>query len=492
MSLTPSDIQLFDSTNPESIFEYSSKLIGQSLHSLYGDEVVSHKRSGKGGLGQMLEEIFFGYAVNSNPQADFSKAGVELKCTPLRKSKDDEYIIKERLICTMIDYFELIDTPFEQSHLIEKCRIMLLMFYLYIRGKAIYDYEFVFRVLWQLPEKDLILIRQDYETIAAKVRRGEAHLLSEGDTIYLGACRKGQKGDKPQAQPCSDVRANKRAFSLKPAYMRYVLSHVVNSETNAYSNYISPQQGKRTAETSKFELVSAADLATRTFEQIIINRFAPYIGKDYIEICRQLGIEAYQAKSKYADVAGLIASCGASKRISQSDEFVKSGIMMKTVRLEPSGMPKESMSFKNIDYCEVYDNDDWLESEAYEIFTSRFLFVVFKPVEGGCIKLRNNARQTDIEEQAYVLQTVFFWTMPSADLETAHEYWQSIREAVVANRIHPDAFWHLGDKRKFHVRPKAQRHEQKAVNPHGGVCDKYCYWLNADYIKTIIEENSKQ
>ena len=49
------------------------------------------------------------------------------------------------------------------------------------------DLPALFRVLWELPKKDLLQIKKDYETIAEKVRRGEAHLLSEGDTLYLGA-----------------------------------------------------------------------------------------------------------------------------------------------------------------------------------------------------------------------------------------------------------------------------------------------------------------
>ena len=173
-----------DRSNPMSIFNYSRHLIGHSLRSLLGDSVIEQKRNGKGGLGQMVEELFFNYDVNSNREADFADAHVELKCTPLLKSKsDDSYRIKERLVCTMIDYFEIVNTSFEDSHLISKCQLMLLLFYLHVSGNAIYDYEFLFRILWQLPEKDLILIKKDYQTIADKVRRGEAHLLSEGDTL---------------------------------------------------------------------------------------------------------------------------------------------------------------------------------------------------------------------------------------------------------------------------------------------------------------------
>ena len=477
--------EAFDKTNPMSIFDYSRHLIGHSLHSLLGDEIINRKRKGKGGLGQMAEELFFNYDINSNRSADFEEAHVELKCTPLLKSKDETYRIKERLVCTMIDYFEIVKTSFEDSHLISKCQLMLLLFYLHANGRANYDYEFLFRILWQLPEKDLLLIKQDYETIANKVKRGEAHLLSEGDTLYLGACRKGQKGDNPQAQPNSDIRANKRAFSLKPAYMRYILSHVIDSGDSHYTNYAGDTS-------SNFELVTSKELQNNSFESIILDRFKPFIGKNYMEICEMLGIEAYQSKSKYADIVSLIASNLESKRLSSSEEFIKSGIIMKTVRLQHNGMPKESMSFKNIDYCEVYENNDWLESDLYEIFTSRFLFVVFKPVENGTITIYNNSTKEYITEQAYYLNYVFFWTMPPKDLEISQEYWHNIRKAVLANDIEPESFWSISDHRKFHVRPKGRDKRDKAVNPNGGLCDKFCYWFNAEYVKEIISSNENE
>ncbi len=479
------NISPYDRSNPESIYEYSDKLIGQSLHSLFGDKCIEDLRKGKGRLGQMVEELFFGYDPNNDSDADFSEAGLELKCTPLLKSKKNtNYRIKERLICTMIDYFSIVDTPFEESHLLKKCRLMLLLFYLHTYGADVYDFEFLFRVLWQLPEKDLLIIKKDYETISEKVRNGKAHLLSEGDTVYLGAARKGQKGDNEQPQPNSEVPAKRRAFSLKPAYMRYVLSHVIDSGKNYYSNYKSQKK-------ELFELIDKEELKNSTFENIILNRFKPFIGLDYVQICDKLGIQPYQSKSKYADVAGLIASLGKSKRIADSEEFIKSGITLKTIRLQPNGVPKESMSFKNIDYQEIYDTPEWTESEAYEIFTTRFLFAVFKPVAGQTITLTNHKTGKVVSEQAYVLDQVFFWTMPAEDLHVAEEFWQDIRNNVIHNNIKADAFWKISDNRKFHVRPKAMNKKQLARNPSGGVSEKYCYWLNAAYVKEIIERESQ-
>lgn len=474
----------FDEKDPLSIYDFSRYLIGKSLHSLVGNEVIEHNRKGKGGLGQMVEELFFKYKVNSNREADFGSAKVELKCTPLLKNKsNDSFRIKERLVCTMIDYFELVNTKFEDSHLIAKCSLMLLLFYLHVSGTPVYDYEFLFRVLWQIPEKDLLLIKKDYETIAEKVRSGEAHLLSEGDTIYLGACRKGQKGDSPQCQPFSPIKANKRAFSLKPAYMRYILKHVTSSGKNCFTNFES-------AKKEKYELVNTQELKESSFEKIIIDRFSQFYGLNYLEICAKLGITPYQAKNKYADISGLIASKSQSKRIDKAEEFVKSGIMMKTIRLSKTGKPEEAMSFKNIDYQEVFDNDNWVESEAYEIFTSRFLFVVFKQQEDQSIVIHNNKKNQDVTEQSYILDRVFFWTMTQDDLELARKYWEHIRENVLANKIHVKDFWSISDKRGFHVRPKASSKIQLTSNPYGGEAEKYCYWLNADFIKKILDENS--
>lgn len=144
---------------------------------------------------------------------------------------------------------------------------------------------------------------------------------------------------------------------------------------------------------------------------------------------------------------------------------------MKTIRLTRSGMPKESMSFKNIDYFEVAENDNWTESEAYEIFTNRFLFVIFKPIEDKKIKIINTRTHKSTEEQAYMLDKVFFWTMPPEDLERAQEYWEDIRKNVLANRIDLSAFWSIRDHRNLHVRPKGTKQNHTTANPNGGICE---------------------
>ena len=198
----------YDKTSPKSIFEYAIPLLDHTLREMVGDEaVLGYNMAGKGTLGQMVEELYYHYKANSNPTPDFEEAGVELKTTGLKKLKDLSLQIKERLVVDMIDYENVVNQSFEMSLFYNKCRLMLLLFYLYDRSLEQYDRYFLYVTLWKIPEKDLLMIKHDYEVIIEKIKQGKAHLLSEGDTEYLGACRKGQKGDSLRAQPCSPIGA---------------------------------------------------------------------------------------------------------------------------------------------------------------------------------------------------------------------------------------------------------------------------------------------
>lgn len=492
--------QPFDKTDKKSIFLYSQGLLGHTLREFADEsEIVQLSGKDKGKLGKLVEYLYFKYPPNSNPDADFSEAGMELKCTGLLRGTKENLRIKERMVCNMINYCEVVNETFEESHFYHKCLVMLFLFYLYQKGVNALDFHFLFSVLWKLPEKDLLIIKNDYETIITKIRNGEAHLLSEGDTVYLGACRKGQKGDALRTQPCSDIKAKGRAFSLKPAYMRTVLEFVLDSGKNAACNIEEIDFGE--------QLVSLNELRKSSFEDILLSRFDGFYGMGCYEIFQMMNAKAKYGKDKYFDCSNDIAGKGLVSNVNLSEEFKKSGITLKTVRVERNGTIEQSMSFENIDYKEVYECDNWEDSRLYEIFSNRFMFVVYRN-SGTLIEnetyldwlaRKNQARAAEGKmplkhEDNYVLESVFFWTMPQKDLELARLYWEDIKEQIKADNIKNGAFWKLKDKKKFHVRPKGQLSKFKAVSPVTGVqnADKLCYWFNGDYVKEIVNEYSVQ
>lgn len=463
----------YDRTDKLSILNYSKQILGRTLEEAVAPDVIEPRR-GKGRLGQLVEEYFYGYDVNSNPDADFSNAGLELKVTPLKELKNNKLAIKERLVCTMIDYDADQNKTFEQSHVYLKCAYMLILFYLHKADVPVQQLRFIYAILWQIPPKDLLIMKQDYEKITAKIRAGKAHELSEGDTVYLGACRKGGKGDSDVFYNLPDgtrtkIPAPKRAFSLKMQYMRTVLE------------FAEKTGGQCTYNTSAFvrgygsHLVEEGELRNRCLEDILLDRFSSYYGKTYDDLVQDLHLPVTGAKSRYFLIANEIltkrGSCGVD--VTKSEEFVKSGIVIKTIRVRKNGRPAEAMSFENINYFEILNEDDWFSSRLYDIFTGRFLFIVF---------------DEDVSGQAR-LQKAFFWTMPVSDLDEASEYWLSIKNAVKDNHIAPEYFYRESDHRKFHVRPKAKNAADVTANPHGGSVKKYCYWFNRDYVMQIITQN---
>ena len=63
----------YNSKDKENIKEYARKLLNTSLREFYGEK-LNHRfdnKKSKGRLGQVVEEEFFGYKVNSNKEADF-------------------------------------------------------------------------------------------------------------------------------------------------------------------------------------------------------------------------------------------------------------------------------------------------------------------------------------------------------------------------------------------------------------------------------------
>lgn len=455
-----------------SIFNYSKLLVNKCLRD-FAPNAVEPK--GKGGLGQLVEELFFKYDLNSRQEADFAFVNAELKCTPLKKSKNEELLIKERLVCSMINYTSDWDKTFEESHFYQKCLIMLIMFYLHNSKISKLDLQFLFAVLWKIPEKDLLIIRHDYDVIINKIREGQAHTLSEGDTMYLGACRKGQKGDSLMPQHNNDNGAPRRAWSLKTAYMRIVLNEVKNkNEQGAYCNF-------KIDKPTLTEIFSINELRNNSVDEILEKRFAPYRGKTYREICEMLHIDISYSKQKNFIIANKIAGKGKVQNVNQTEEFEKSGLTMKTIRIRKTGSIKESMSFENIDYQEVLECNEWTDSRLYELFSNRFMFVLFRETDTP-LQLPN--KKTEPE---YKFDRVVFWTMPQNDLATAQKYWNNIRQNVIDNHIDAKYFWSSIPDRKFHVRPKARNSDDLVENPHGGKAKKYCYWFNQKYIKQIIK-----
>jgi DNA mismatch repair protein MutH len=428
-------------------------------------------KKAKGGLGQVIEESFFGYTVNSDARPDFEHLSVELKVTPFKHNKNGTISAKERLVLNIMNYMEEIHFHFYTSSFWRKNEKLLLMFYEWLPDVDREGYRIYKSILFTYPEADLEIIKQDWETILAKIKEGKAHELSESDTNYLGACTKGANKTQLRNQPFSKTQAMQRAFSLKQSYMTTLVRKYIKNE-------------------ELISFASTAELKKKSLREILVEKFAPHVGKTAKEIAREFDIK-YNPSSK-SFVPSIVSSFLGIRgtRLDNIEEFAKTNIQFKTIRLEPSGKPEQSMSFENIDFHQ-WTNETWEESYIRQRFLeTKFLFIVFEFKE----TLKENPNRQ------LFLKGIKLWNMPYQTIETKiKQLWEEINRKIhegikIEYKQRGKKLIETNDlpKTKFngvtHVRPKGNDGKDKIILPNGQKITKQCYWLNNTYIAETVKK----
>ena len=461
------DIQ-YDKMSPQSIELFAQRLDKRTLEEVEGIkkipgeilDVVPEKRS-KGVLGTAVEEFYFGISPGNSSEPDFKEARVELKTTPVKQNKDKTFSAKERLSLGMIDYVKEADRTYKESSFYKKNEKLLLMRYLHIPQAQIRNTHFLSSKLYDLnllPEEDKKIIREDWERINHKLKNGLAHELSEGDTYYLSACTKSSSSETRRRQKHGEL-AKPRAYSFKQGYMTTLFRREVKKNDD-YERVL-----KKVEESGE-----------KTFEEYVLDRFKPYLGKKIDDIQKILDLDVKSgAKNRMPVIARKIM--GVRKKY--VEEFESAGILMKTIQVKSNGTPAQAMSFPAFKHAEVIDEqweseDDSEMANFRKIIDSRFLFIII-----GCEK--------DCESnEKKILKEVRFWSMSESDKEIVKEAWEDnikrIREGRFGEMVK------ASDERIMHVRPKGTKQNGFETAHNGESVRKKCFWLNAQYIKNELQK----
>ena len=443
-------------TTKEAILKRAQEIKGIPLRDI---DATGRLATGKGAIGTVIEESWFGYSPNSESEPDFPEAGIELKVTPYIRGRNG-IRAKERLVCNIINYMEEYDKTFDTSAFWHKCNTMLLMSYEHLADRPKGDFRIDEAILFSFPEEDLIIIEHDWEIIINKIRAGKAHEISEGDTLYLAACTKGANASSVRPQPFSPVTAKQRAYSLKASYMTQVLNKYIFGDV----------QNPRIIRHWSF-------LQHCTFEDYIIRKVSEFYGKTQQELKAFFGVES---NAKSLNEILLARMLNVSGRIAYTEEFQKASIVPKTIRVQYDGSIRESMSFPTFDFIELSNEDDWEESDLYNYLApTKFMFVIFQQRADG----------------QYVFDRVMFWNIPNVDLEQVRLVWERtvhiIREGVQLIPTARGISNNLPKKTEnpvAHVRPHGIDASDKLPLPDGRMMTKQCFWLNNTYIAERIRK----
>lgn len=461
--------ELFDEKNrdltKEEILEKVKSLVGKQMIDIYETNDFNNKAS----FGYAIEEGAFNYQRNSKSEADFRNENIELKVTPYKRNKNGSFSSKERLVLNIINYMEEYKKTFEESSLWAKNQTLLILFYEHVQNISRENFMINYAILHQFTENDLRIIKNDWKTIIDKIKAGKAHEISEGDTFYLGACTKGANSDTLRQQPFSPILAKQRAFSLKTTYMTQIVKELTSrtKKTDSLFDYI--------------------DLIDDSIEESIIKKISFYYGYSVKALMELFDVNS-NAKNKLEMIVNRIL--GIKRNLSDTPEFTKANIKVKTIRVNSNNRIKESMSFPAFKYEEIV-KETWEESKTRALFEStKFLFIVFREKNGE-----------------FYLDDVMFWNMPVNLIDNnVKKVWDRTVEIVKNGNI-VAGYKDNGDRKtnfpstKFdsvcHVRPHGQNAKDVYSLPTidkvsgSNVYTKHCFWLNNSYIKSIIIREDK-
>lgn len=432
----------------EEILKFARKLEDSTI----SDQKVAYRTnsiktaSSKGGFGQYLENAYFGLETNSMSLPDFYPLPLELKATPLKYDSKNKLIPKERLVLNIINYNETgYEYSINSSHFLEKNAKILIVWYIHASAPTYADTKINLVDIWECLEEDRNQIVQDWNTIVNKIKAGKAHELTESDTLYLGACTKGENSKKSyRSQPFSDIKAKQRAFCFKTQYMKTIYQRMLDKKT------------RRRKSLARF--CSEGE----TVQEKALSLINQYLGKSVSELKDLFGIGG--SKGENSIIIRHILGAGNHKPEKLFHEFAASDIQIKTIKVDKNGKNKESMSFPAIQYQEIID-ETWEDSTLYSQLIRKFLCPIF-------------VYKASLDD--YVLDRCTIWNMPESDLDKVHIVWEDTKNKIAAGDY--EHFMQSSDSPVAHIRPHGKDSDDKMETPQGTMEGKKSFWLNASYV----------
>lgn len=232
-----------------------------------------------------------------------------------------------------------------------------------------------------------------------------------------------------------------------------------------------------------------SNLNVKSLEQLLQDKLAPYAGKSLEEISLKTGNFINQKSKSFLSefISELLGIKGTN--LNQIAELAKANIKIKTLRLEPDGIPKEHMSFKNVNFLEWAQedwDDSWLKNHFEE---TKFLFIVF----------HYNESIKDNPNRLLYFSGVKVWTMPIPEINgRLKDFWLNVHtlihegielvpvqqknKVIVKNNLPKP-----GSNGLCHIRPKAINGDDKTLLPDGRRITKQAFWLDKEAIGEICK-----
>lgn len=338
--------------------------------------------------GDVIEQSVFGYERDSKQECDIEIDGVltELKTTGVRvpkkylnsiKGKErDEYnmylVAKEGISITHVTFEPNIQTDFMTSHFWEKAKRLLIVFYEYqsydvVPASAYARFPIIDYCYNTFSDEERSMLQSDWEIIRDYLQGIYRDYASFEDRY------------KHLVGFTHILRPNLLLIELVPGFKK-----------RSTGSYQKPRY--RLKQTFVDYIVRGHFNKKRVNNEITLDKpfasFAQLDAKCHMLACEYAGKTLSELKALFdinTQVKDVAAQCvlrmfGVARgQLNQIADFVKAGIIAKTITITPKGGRTEDMKLSHIDFEEWSDRDiDFMDSEVYKYFCEHsFLCPVF-------------------------------------------------------------------------------------------------------------------
>ena len=349
-----------------------SASVGKTLEQVDKAGLFAHhegKTKVTGIAGDIIEISVLGCERDAKQEPDIIVDGVqvELKTTGLikPKKKDSPYLYecKEPVSITAVSIPVIVNEEFETSNFWHKLAHVLWVYYWYnspvtvkldgyknfpILGFHFYEFDEADRMRlkqdWLLVRDFLIVIHRNYPSQTE--REAQYPRLSSALRSQLMLIDTAPKYPNPPR------------FRLKRTFATVI--------ANAYFR-------KKKLEKLATPITKYTDVDAKCEE---LNK--AYAGKSFMEIAALLNVPLKNAKN-FAETVVLKMFGGKSKKLNKIEDFVKIGLIAKSLPLKHTGVPKESMKMFMPNFKEWVDEESFEESFLRDYFAEhQFLFIVYQ------------------------------------------------------------------------------------------------------------------
>ena len=508
--------------NETELLNYTENIKGKTFKEIDSKKLLENNsmKRRKGLPGQIVETGFYQYPLNNKSEADFNELGIELKVTGFIRNKNNTLRAKERLVLSKINYHDIVNETYETSHLMDKNKKLLIIWYEYEKGKSLGEFQIKDYQLYDMSQDEEIF-KNDFNIIKEKVKEGHAHELSEGDTSYLGACTKAATSQDRTTQPYSEINAKPRAFALKNSYMTGILR-----EHNTYENIkenlnkkpetkpstfkqplkninktttqekpkqtTTPKPQKTTTQEKPKQTTTPKPQKTtilqynpltnnkekiKTIDSYIYNKMKKYIGKRQIEIYED--ITGNKITEKIPKNINKIISdkiIGKDKDLPKIDDiFKKTSFIIKNLPVDADYNPLERMSFKTLSLSDF--EDDWEDSYWKTYFEETTLLVIC--YEGKRGSKNGERRLKDVKKISF----------NDKDLDSFKRTYIKVKEAIKETDFTlmptPKSF----DGQILEIAPKGRKGDDAYNNFFKKEKTKVAFMLTKDLLREKLQNN---